>query len=130
MSNDSSPMGPDGECGQQKRQPYDLGERTARFGETVITFAKKVPQNAITLPLVSQLVRSGTSVGANYCEADEAVSKKDFRHKIGICKKEARETKHWLRMIAAAAEETRTNGRTLWREAHELHMIFASIYRK
>jgi len=56
-----------------------------------------IPINLITKPLVLRLVRAGTSVGANYCEADDAESKKDFKHKIGICKKEARETKHWLR---------------------------------
>jgi four helix bundle protein len=129
MPNDQSgsmPEPPD----QGKGPSYDLGERTGRFGEAVIAFAKTVPQNVITLPLIGQFVKAGTSVGANYCEADEAVSNKDFRHKIGICKKEARETKHWLRMIAAAAAETKAAGRTLWREAHELHMIFAAIYRK
>ena len=62
---------------------------------------------SITLPLISQLVRAGTSVGANYCEADDAVSKKDFRHMISICKKEARESKYWLRMIAAAEDNTK-----------------------
>ena len=66
---------------------FDLEERTARFGEAVIVFAKSIPKNEVTLPLINQLVRSGTSVGANYCEADDAVSKKDFRHKIGLCKK-------------------------------------------
>ena len=74
---------------QGKAQRFDLEERTARFGEGVIAFAKKIPRNPVTLPLISQLVRSGTSVGANYCEADDAVSKKDFRNKIGTCKKEA-----------------------------------------
>ncbi|WP_202947254.1 four helix bundle protein [Zavarzinella formosa] len=78
---------------------YDLEERTAKFGECVISFCKSVPKNVITLPLIGQLVRSATSVGANYCEADESVSKKEFRQKIGYCTKEARETKHWLRMM-------------------------------
>ena len=72
----------------QKERKYDLEERTARFGEAVIAFAKKVPTNAVTIPLISQLVRAGTSVGSNYCEADEAVSRKEFRFKIGTCKKE------------------------------------------
>ena len=67
---------------------YDLEERTAKFGEEVIKFAKKIPKNSITLPIISQLTRSGTSVGANYCEADDAESKKDFQHKIGISKLE------------------------------------------
>jgi four helix bundle protein len=130
MPNDQTPREDNGGGGDRQRPIYDLGERTAQFGEAIIAFAKSVPQNVVTLPLIGQLVKSGTSVGANYCEADEAVSKKDFRHKIGICKKESRETKHWLRMIGAAAEQTKPDGRSLWREAHELHMIFASIYRK
>ena len=113
-----------------KKPVFDLEERTAVFGEAVIGFAKKVEKNAITIPLISQLVRSGTSVGANYCEADDAVSKKDFKNKIGTCRKEARETKHWLRMIAAAAPEMKTEARKVWHEAKELHLIFAAIWRK
>jgi four helix bundle protein len=109
---------------------FDLEERTARFGEAVIAFAKKVPRNVVTLPLINQPVRAGTSVGANYCEADDAVSKKEFRCKIGTCKKEAREAKHWLRMIAAAEEGTKTDGRVVWQEAKELHFIFAAICRR
>jgi four helix bundle protein len=111
-------------------EKYDLDERTARFGEGIIVFAKKVPRNVVTSSLIDQLVRAGTSVGANYCEADDAVSKKEFRCKIGTCKKEARETKHWLRMIAAAEEVVRDEARPLWQEAKELHLIFAAIYRK
>ncbi|KKW13451.1 MAG: hypothetical protein UY52_C0044G0011 [Parcubacteria group bacterium GW2011_GWC2_49_9] len=73
---------------------YDLKERTAEFGKRIIEFARRIPTNQITSPLISQLVRSGTSVGANYCEADNASSRKDFKHKISICKKEAMETTH------------------------------------
>lgn len=116
--------------GEQGKRPFDLEERSARFGEAVIAFAKTVPTNVVTIPLIGQLVRSGTSIGANYCEADEAVSKKDFRNKIGTCKKEARETKHWLRMIAAADPDKKLPARPLWQEAKELHLIFAAIYRK
>jgi len=76
---------------------YDLEERTAKFGETIIEFCKSLKQDAISKPIISQLVRSGTSVGANYMEANGASSKQDFRNKIFICKKEAQETKHWLR---------------------------------
>src|SRR5438552_8122603 len=83
-----------------------------------------------SLPLIGQAVRAGTSVGANYCEADDAVSKKEFRCKIGTCKKEARETKYWLRMIAAAEEAMKEPARVLWQEAKELHLIFAAIFRK
>jgi len=110
-------------------QKYDLEERTAKFGEEIIKFANKVSKNAITLPLVSQLVKAGTSVGANYCEADDAESRKDFQHKIGICKKEARETKHWLRMIVVAVPELKEEARKHWKEAHELNLIFNAIVK-
>ena len=113
-----------------KGKKYDLEERTAKFGEEIIKFAKKVPKNSVTLPLINQLVRAGTSVGANYCEADDAESKRDFKHKIGICKKEARETKHWLRMIVVAVPELKEEARELWKEAKELNLIFNSIVNK
>src|SRR5713101_508960 len=117
---------------EQKRadHEFDLEERTAKFGEAVIRFAKKVPVNVVNSRLVGQLVRAGTSVGANYAEADDAVSKKDFKNKIGTCRKESRETKHWLRMIATAEPALKDEARPLWQEAKELHLIFASIWRK
>jgi four helix bundle protein len=82
------------------RRVYDLEERTARFGEAVIDFAKTIPQDAGTNRLISQLVGAATSIGANYVEADDAVSKKEFLKSIGTCRKEAREAKHFLRMIS------------------------------
>ena len=106
---------------------YDLEERTQKFGEDIIDFGKEMPRNTITVPLISQLVRSGTSIGANYCEADNAESGKDFRHKIGICKKESEETKHWMRMIARANPTRAQECNQLWGEAHELTLIFSSI---
>jgi four helix bundle protein len=108
---------------------YDLADRTTSFGEMVVRFAKKVPLNVITSPLISQFVRSGTSVGANYCEADDADTKKDFLYKIGVCKREAKETKYWLQMIAGAEAACKTEARKLWHEAKELHLIFAAIGR-
>jgi len=99
------------------------------LGEAVIDFAKLVPLGPLTNRLVDQLVGAGSSVGANYCEADDAVSKKDFRHKIAICKKESRETKHFIRMIVRAVPELREQAKPLWQEAKELHLIFAKIYR-
>ena len=115
---------------KSRSEKFDLEERTAHFGEAVIAFAKKIPRTAVTLPLISQFVRAGTSVGSNYCEADDAVSKKEFHHKIGTCKKEARETKYWLRIIAAADPALKEEARILWQEAKELHLIFAAILRK
>ena len=106
---------------------YNLEERTAQFGEDIIVFCKKIKQDIITKPLISQIIRSGTSVGANYCEANSASSKKDFRNKIYICKKEAQETKHWLRLISVASPENKEEARKLWKETQELTMIFQKI---
>jgi four helix bundle protein len=115
---------------QSGKPEFNLEERTAVLGEAIVRFAKDIPKNPVTIPLISQLVRAGTSVAANYCEADDAVSKKDFKNKIGTCRKESRETKLWLRMIAAAVPEKKAEARKLWQEAKELHLIFAAIWRK
>ena len=108
---------------------YDLEERTARFGEAVIDLAKSIPQNAVTNRIINQLVGAGTSIGANYLEADDAVSKKEFLKSIGTCKKEARETKHFLRMAVRAVPDLKPQARKLWMEAKELHLIFSKIWR-
>ena len=114
---------------QDFERTYDLEERTARFGEAIIGFANLIPQTAVTRPLIEQLVGCGTSVGANYCEADDAVAKKEFRLRCGTCKKEAREAKHFLRMIVRAVPELKSHARPFWQEAKELHLIFAKIWR-
>lgn len=106
---------------------YDLEERTALFAENIIQLSFLVSKNNITLPIISQLVRSGTSVGANYYEANGASSKRDFRNKIYICKKEIKETKYWLRIIAGADQIIKENARKLWKEAQELTLIFTKI---
>src|SRR3989344_5049059 len=106
-----------------KNPKYDLEERTAKFGEKIILFAKKIPGNLITQRVIPQLVGSGISISSNYCEADDAESGKDFVHKLGICKKEAREVKNVLRMIAVAAPELKEEARVLWQEANELNLI-------
>lgn len=106
---------------------YNLEERTAKFGEEVIEFVKALERDEINRPLISQVVRSATSIGANYMEADGAESKKDFQHKIAICKKEAKETKHWIRMVAKANPRKNEECRRLWQEAQELTLIFSSI---
>lgn len=108
---------------------YDLEERTAKFGESVIEFVKTLNRNEINRPLISQVIRSSTSIGANFMEADGAESGKDFKHKIAICKKEAKETRHWLRMIAKANLDKADKCRELWQEVHELALIFSSILR-
>jgi four helix bundle protein len=112
------------------RHPFDLAERTALFGESIIHFAKKIPRGPGNDRVVDQLVGAGTSVGANYCEANESCSKRDFLHSISRCSKEAHETKHFLRMAASTEPKLVAEARRLYREANELHLIFASIFRK
>ncbi|MDZ7785865.1 MAG: four helix bundle protein [Candidatus Saccharibacteria bacterium] len=111
----------------QKDNKFDLEERTSRFGEDVIKLCKVIKQNNINKPLINQLVRSSTSIGANYMEANGASSKKDFRNKIHICKKEAQETQHWLRMLSTATPSKKADLRSLWQEVHELVLIFQKI---
>lgn len=111
------------------RVNYDLEERVSLFSESIIDFLKIISRTEITKPLINQLVRSATSVGANYCEASEASSKKDFINKISISKKECRETKYWLRLIAHTLPEHKESIRTLWKEAQELNLIFAASIR-
>ncbi len=112
---------------QFPKTKYDLEERTAKFGESVIKFCRTLNQDTIVRPLISQLIRSATSVGANYMEANSASSKKDFRNKIFICKKEAQETKHWLRMLTQAVLDKQDEIKILWQEAKELTLIFQKI---
>lgn len=117
------------EFSNSKNQKYDLEERTAKFAEEIIDFVRIIRQDAVNRRIIDQLVGSAGSLGANYCEATEAESKQDFSHKIGICKKETKETKHWLRLLARANPERVEEIRKFWREAHELLLIFAKIRR-
>lgn len=118
------------EAQNSNTKKYDLYERTSIFGEQIIDFLKTVKKDDLTKPIINQLVRSATSIGANYMEADCAESKKDFRHKISICKKEAKETTHWLRMLARIDDAYAPQCRQLWSEATELTLIFAAIVKK
>jgi four helix bundle protein len=95
-----------------------------------VRFARQVPKSEVTSPLISQVVRSADSIGANYIEADEAQSKKEFRYRIGVCKKESRETGLHLRLIVAAVPALGDDARPLYRESRELTLIFASILRR
>ena len=106
---------------------YDLEERCAQFSEALIVFLKTTPKNEITRPIINQLMRSGTSIGANYMEANQAASKKDFRNKACISRKEASETKYWLRLLATTQPELRARCQSLWKESHELTLIFSKI---
>ncbi len=114
---------------QKPNNKYNLADRTAEFGEAIIEFINKLSKNQVNQILTNQLIRSATSVGANYMEADAGVSKKDFKHKIGLCKKEAKETMHWLRMVAKNNPKEKKICRVLYKEAHELVLIFSAICR-
>jgi four helix bundle protein len=101
--------------------------RTSSFGENIIELCRRIKTDSISRLIVIQLVRSGTSIGANYCEAINASSKKDFKHKIFICKKETQETKYWLQMLAKNNPETKGKTREYWKECQEFIMIFQAI---
>ena len=104
---------------------FDLEERTVRFAEDVIDLCKELNITPLNRRIIDQLIGSSGSIGANYCEACEAESKKDFRHKMGIAKKEIKETKHWLRLLVKVHEDKKDKCRPLWKEAHELLLIFS-----
>ncbi|MFZ2190170.1 MAG: four helix bundle protein [Candidatus Magasanikiibacteriota bacterium] len=114
----------------ENKKQYDLEERTAKFGEEIIDWIKILPKDDITKRLIPQLVACATAVGANYCEADCAESNKDFIHKMSIANKEAKESKHFIRMLSKVFPEQIQNGRKLWKEAHELNLIFTTIVKK
>lgn len=109
---------------------YNLSERTIIFSKKIIDFLRKMPQNIINNPLINQLVRAGTAIGANYSEADEAGSKKDFINKMYIAKKEIKETRYWLRLIIYAIPSSAEEGNQLLEEARQLNLIFAAIINK
>jgi four helix bundle protein len=127
MERESGEQAASGE--RKQNREYDLAERTTRFAERIVTFARKMPRTPVTISIITQMVRAGTSVGANNREANESVSLKEFRNKIGYCKKEANETKYWLQIMATAVPEMKDDARELWREADELHRIFAASFR-
>lgn len=106
---------------------FDLEERTMIFSKNVIQLCRLISLNYVTQPLINQLIRCATSIGANYFEANGASSKKDFKNKIYFCKKEAKETQYWLRLIAHTEIDHEKNCLVLWKEAHELTLIFSKI---
>ncbi len=106
---------------------YDLEKRTTKFSEDMIAFLRTIKKDIISAPMISQLIRSATSIGANYFEANGASSKKDFKNKICICKKESRETKYWLQLIAKSNPDKKDECRKLWKEVQEFTLIFSKI---
>ena len=106
---------------------YDLEERTKDFSIQVIKILTGISINEINKNIISQLIRSATSVGANYREANNAVSKKDFKNKIFICRKEIQESKYWIELLSKTNQKKIIDLRKLWVEAHELSLIFNKI---
>jgi len=104
----------------------NLEKRTITFSKDVISFCQSVKNTPVTQPMIRQLVKSATSIGANYAEANNASSKTDFRNKIYISKKEAAETKYWLELFGEM-EEYKINCRELWQECHYILMTLQKI---
>jgi len=112
-----------------KHNKYDLEERTLKFAKQVIEFVNKLPRNVSNIEIIKQLVRSAGSVGANYIEANESLSKKDFIMRIKICRKEAKESRYWLKLLVIRPESEKERD-TLIQEVSELMKIFGSILEK
>ena len=106
---------------------YNLEKRTREFSKTILRLLKHLKINELNRNIISQLIKSATSVGANYCETNAASSKKDFTNKIFICRKEIQETKYWIEMLGEVEEKFKTQLRTIWQEAHKLTLIFNKI---
>ena len=108
---------------------YDLKDRTKKFGLAIIYFCKLIPQDLISKPVISQLIRSGTSVGANYFEADNAESRKDYRHKVAIARKEAQETIYWLELVTEMFPSIKLKSEAVLKESIEINLILSSILK-
>jgi four helix bundle protein len=110
---------------------YDLEERTYTFAKEVALFCRRLSKNLSNVEYKRQLIRSAGSVGANYIEANESLSKKDFVMRIKICRKESKESAYWLRLIRDTnGDELRDESSTLFDEAIQLKKIFSSIVEK
>ena len=114
----------------QNSTPYDLEERTFKFARNAVRLCKGLPKTVIEGEIAKQLVRAATSVGANYIEANEALSKKDFLMRIKICRKEAKESGYWLRLIGVSNSNLKNQQEMLLKESIELTKIFGSILTK
>jgi four helix bundle protein len=114
---------------RDRPKPYDLEERTFQFAKTSRVFVKQLPRTIANIEDVKQFVRASGSVGANYIEANEAIGKRDFLMKIKICRREAKESRYWLRLIEIDGNSQEAQLRLLT-EADELMKIFGAIVRK
>jgi len=115
---------------KQNSKKYDLEDRTLEFGKRIIHLSKALPKNSVNYTLISQITRSGTSLGANYREANETETKKDFLFRMRICRKEGKETIYWLNLIIEANPEFSERIKPLLQETTELVKIFAAIIEK
>ncbi|MBN2096867.1 MAG: four helix bundle protein [Candidatus Omnitrophica bacterium] len=113
-----------------QNRPYDLEERTLEFAKEIIRLCKKLSKEVINVRLIGQLINASASVGANYREANEALSKKDFTHRMKITRKECKETSFWLELIKEANQKFTEEIKDLSRESQELRNIFTSIINK
>lgn len=114
----------------EPRVSYDLEERTYRYARRVIALSRRLPHDLANREVLRQLVRAAGSVGANYIEANEGLSRKDFRMRIKICRKEAKESRYWLRLLRVPTEKEAQEQSALIQEATELTLIFGAILQK
>ena len=115
----------------QNQKRYDLEDRTLQFAKDIRSFVRKLPQTVANIEDVHQLVRSSGSIGANYIEANEALSKKDFVHRAKICRKEAKESRYWLKLVYIENNNELEKERSiLIQESTELMNIFGAIIHK
>src|SRR5262245_31352406 len=115
----------------EEKTIYDLEERTFHFAKRTRALLRLLPKNISNVEDSTQLIRSSGSVGANYIEANEAISAKDFLYRLKICRKESKESRYWLRLIDSVDNTVAETERALLiKEAHELVLIFNSIIRK
>ena len=114
----------------QSTKQYDLEDRTLKFARDVRIFVASLPRTLSSIEDGKQFIRSSGSVGANYIEANEALSKKDFLMRIKICRKEAKESRYWLTPIVTSTNGLEEKRKEILQEATELMMIFGSIIHK
>lgn len=116
---------------EQPQKVYDLEERTAIFAEQVRDYCLKLPKNVANQEYIPQLLRAGSSPGANYIEANESLGDKDFKMKIKTCRREAKESSYWLRLtVISDNQQLEVERQRLRQEAKELVLIFTAILKK
>ena len=115
---------------EESKKPYDLEDSTLKFASGIIILCKKLPPDVVNMRLIGQLVDASGSVGANYREANEALSKKDFLHRMKITRKECKESSDWLALIMVANQKFLTEIELFIKESKELRSIFTAIINK